>query len=57
MKALILDAISVEKAMMRQFGWIIPAALVVLVAAVAAAVVLRRRKQRKEGNKDADTAA
>ena len=45
MKGLFLDAISTGQYLMREYGWLIPVALVVIVVVVVAAIVMRRRKR------------
>ena len=45
MKGLLLDAISTGQYLMREYGWLIPVALVVIVVVIVAAIVMRRRKK------------
>lgn len=45
MKGLFLDAISMEQYLIREYGWLIPVALVVIVIVIAAAIIVRRKKK------------
>ena len=45
MKGLFLDAISMEQYLIREYGWVIPVALVVIVVVIVAAILVRRKKK------------
>ena len=45
MKTLFLDAISAGQYLVREYGWVIPVALVVIVVVIVAAILVRRRKK------------
>ena len=46
MNGLFLDVISPGAYFEREFGWVIPVALVVIVVAVVAAVIVRRNRRK-----------
>lgn len=45
MKRLFLDAISTGQYLMREYGWLIPVALVVIAVVIVAAILVRRKKK------------
>lgn len=45
MRGLFLDAISMEQYLIREYGWLIPVALVIIVVVIVAAILICRKKK------------